>query len=1202
MVLNQSSKSGFKFFLICLFLISYCVLDAQIITDCETKLILKNSQTAYLGNYTIKNDDYRSWEKGSNILVVLPPFSKVVWADNQVKLIYKNEEYSVQPIFSGKKCNILLPIEVGAQEFIEIKDLLIRNVYFSTKKFAPKVFINNLPCEYKGFKGRMIKMNPFSKRKLFLDEVAITDLRFDLQKPGRYIIGHDLQLLPDITLSVGPKPSFIPKGQILDIIFPESISKNIVYDNGKINGVYFRQSEKIEVKFIEVDNKICARLKFNHSFFSGDTLKVSNLLINTDHTIVDPVSIQLRIPESGNTNILSKHQLYIADPSTQLADNPKVIINFPPVELPELIIDAGKITRGINAYSDIYIELPNDMGFEWDITVNTIQVEGSAAAKISDKVHYLDKTTVQIDVLSDFQQDDWIRAKGLKFSLRVIDTEDIENIIKEKRYLYVHHCGYMENSGLDIVKREIQIAHFTLKSSGPQVFCYKDHTSEANAIHFQVESNFACFNRDEVLLLTIPDRLSIEWSNKTKGIVLEGTMKPKVKTIKYISSKKLGIVLASSINPNDKLIIRGLKTEGFFREGSEELNLYHSMSDLPLCVDSEKWIVEKPYFNMSDDLSLFTRQTNQCYELTIKTKKINNYLKPGSEIWIHIPDQYPVLYNLERGTCNLDKHTQQYLSPSIKYINNKTIALKVTANIPSNTSLKISNLWFGEQMDETDQLTQLQMSFNKGFSYIPCDKNLSVVSTEDKCNQSVHLCNLVTSNFDNGDSLKIELVDTRFMQWDVKMTTNMIVVGRNKRYLDAENLSFSNNYKTVEFRIKKRWDINDRIDFSGLHVAIKNNRFEISDKAYISIQYKNNYGSQEFRYHIPISYKDTVPPEIEERHIPGKTYVNPFIKFKSNTNETLVIEKDKGVLRIPDFYIQNGRVYDSDKDSYNVFRRAGNNITVLLNNNQLEIARSEAEKLIKDCPNLWKGYWALAKVLKENKNLINDARDAYQRAKELGFEPGMMWEGKECDAIMPEDPNDEMDRYIAEGIDLFNKEEYLSAEVKFLMYSDLIDSLSYNIIGKSNYWLGRVAYVLHDYEYAKQYFETTQDYDYDLINDKQEYSVSYLLEDCIRNIEIELSEMDYYHPDISQQGQPVYEEQKPVLMTFHKPDERKDRIALFRQNQSRKRKVKINHFEDTFELFEKDEYTIRFKPLLNSLVKFTSTVLIGAACCAILII
>jgi len=73
-------------------------------------------------------------------------------------------------------------------------------------------------------------------------------------------------------------------------------------------------------------------------------------------------------------------------------------------------------------------------------------------------------------------------------------------------------------------------------------------------------------------------------------------------------------------------------------------------------------------------------------------------------------------------------------------------------------------------------------------------------------------------------------------------------------------------------------------------------------------------------------------------------------------------------------------------------------------------------------------------------------------------------------------------------------------------------------------------------------------------------------------------------------------------MTFHKPDGRQDRIVLSRQNRERKRKVKTDRFEDTFELYEKDEYTIRFKPLFNSIVKFTSTVLIGAACYVILLI
>ncbi|MCG2716772.1 MAG: hypothetical protein L6422_10990 [Candidatus Marinimicrobia bacterium] len=1176
--------------------------DAQIITGCETKLFLNNSQTAQLGKYVIKNDDYRSWDKHTKISIVLPIFSKIEWADSQIKLIYKKKEYVVQPIISHKRCNIQIPFEVSSKESIEIYGLTLRNVYFPTKKLAPKIFINNQPCEFSGFKGRMIKINPFNQHKLLLDEIAITDIRFDFVKPGRYIIGHRLQSLPEIYLSVGPKPSIIPKGQKLNIFFPPSISKNIVYNNGKINGVDYKLSEKIKVDFSDSDNGLCAKLTFNRPLFSGDSLKISNLFIHTDHVIVDPVSIQLRIPESSGSDIFTKHQLYIADPFTQLTDYPEVIVNFPSVELPELIIDAGKVQGGINASSDIYFELPKDVGFEWDRTVNQILVEGSAADKISEKVHFLNKTTIRIDVLSDFQPDDWLRIKGLKFALRIVDTDNIENLIKDKKYIHIHYCGYNMSSGLDVLSREIQIAHFTMQSSAPQVFYYKDQTSEANAIHFQVESNFSCFKPDEVLILTIPDRLSIEWSNRTEGIFLDGNMKSKVKNIKYIDPKRLGFVLANAVNPNDKLIINGLKTEGFFREGREKLGLYHSMSDLPLCVDTENWIVEKPYFNMSDDLSLFTGQTNQCYELTIKTQELNSYLKPGSEIWFRISEQYPVQFDLNQRSCQFDKQTEQYLSPDIKYISDKTIALSVIRYIPSNTTLKISNLWFGEPLQETDQFSQLQMSFNKGFSYVPCDKNISIVSTDDKCNQSVHLCTLVESNFNKSDFLIIELADTRFMQWDMKMTTNKMNVGQKKNYINVENVNFSNNYKTIKFDINKKWDINERIDFSGLYVSIKNNHYDLADKALISILYKNNYGSQEYRYHVPISYKEITPPEKYKRHIPGKTYINPFIKFKSENGKSLFIEKGNDILRIPDFYIQNGSVYATDMDSYNVFRRAGPNITVFLRKKQLETARSEAEKLIKDCPNLWKGYWALARVLKEDKNLINDARDSYQRAKELGFEPGMMWGTMRCEVIFIDDPNGEMGQYIEDGIVLFDSSNYLDAEEKFLMYSDLIDSLSYQMIGESNYWLGRVAYELHDYEYAKRYFETTQDYDYDFVDDRQEYSVSYLLEDCIRNIETELSEIDYYHPDISQQDRPVYEEQKPVLMTFHKPDGRQDRIVLLRQNQARKRRVKTDRFEDTFELKDKDEYTIQFKPIVNSIIRLTSVVLIGVACCTILFI
>lgn len=1183
-----------------LFGISFGMLEAQIITDCETRLFLKNSQTARLGKYIINNDDCLPWQKQSEISFVLPLMSDVEWADSRIKLSYKSKEYVVQPLITDKRCDIKIPFEVLSGESIIIDGLSLRNIYFPTKKVSPKIFLNAQPCEFAGFQGRMIKMDPFHQKKLFLDEFAVTDLDFNFQEPGRFITRHQLLALPKLEIVVGARPSFIPKGQTLEILFPSSIAKDIEYKNARINGWYFEKNKKIRMKFTEREDGLCAELVFLSPLNSGDRVIIDNLFINTDRALTEPVSARLRIPKSGGSEIFTKHQLYVADPYAELADNPEAIVNIPSVKLPELFVDAGRIAGGINAISDIYLELPKDLGFAWNRSVNQIFVEGPAADKIADNIHYLDNTTLKIDVLEDFQPDEWLRINGLQFAVKITRGDNLEDLIKAKNFINVYFCGYSEKSGLDILTQEIQIAHFTMTSTEPQVFYYKDLSSETASINFRVESNFSCFEPGDVLILTIPKNLSVEWSNRIGEVYLEGTMKSKVKEVKYLDAKRVGIVLSNSISPRDNLIINGLKTEGFFREGRGELGLYHSASDLPLCVDTEPWIVEKPYFNMGGDLSLFTEQTNRCYELMIKTRKLNNYLKRGSEIWIRIPEQYPVQFDFNHKVCELDENTAKYLSDNLKYISDKIIALTVIKSIPANTTLKIANLWFGVPLEETDQLAQLELSFNRGFSYVPCNKNISIVSTKSRCNKSVHLCSLVKSNFDKGDSLIIKLDDTRFLQWDKKMITNRLKISQPKKYLDDADIMFKNKNRSIIFKLNKAWDINERIDFSGLYVSVKNNRNDLPDKAFITVCYQNNYGLQEYRYHIPASYKEMTPPEKYKRHIPGRTYINPFIKFKSGKDVSLFFEKSDDVLRIPDFYIQNGNVYATDMASYNVFRRTRNNIIVLLEKGQFETARSEAEKLIKDCPGLWKGYWALAKVLKEDKNLINDARIAYQRAKELGFKPGMMWDAMECEAVFIDDPNAEMDRYISDGIKLFYQKEYLAAEEKFLLYTDLIDSLSYEMIGKSNYWLGRVAFALHDYEFAVRYFETARDYDYDPPTVEQQYSVNYLLEDCTRNIEMGLSEEDFYQPDMNLLSTGVYAEQKPVLVTFHKPDNRRDRIVLLRQNQGGKLKTK--HFGDTFELYEKDEYTIRFRPVLNSIVRFTSTVLIGAACCAILII
>lgn len=1169
-----------------------CYLPGQIVSTSATiKLILKGSKPVALGDFILINDTYKPWENDLPITVSIPRSLQCIWNEGPLFMKYKDKIMVIkEPSYKGGKCRFLLPEQINPGESCTIMGLSIRNHFSSTKAARIRFLVGEEKCEY----FSIYPWKSWGKIKEGIGKYLVADIDIELTNKAKYLLNHNILDLPIIYLKVGKPPSYIPKNSKIRIYFPERLNNVLIYN---VDALKCTIGGKSKFSLLNKDISLSIDtnsiiLTINENIKSGEIIKIDGIKINTNKYVLDPVPISINICGNEDVRKYSDNKVSIAGPKVTLLENPKIIINQPPVEFPEITINTGKIEKVFTKQDDIFIHLPNESGLYWDRQNSYLKIIDSRKKIVTSHFMFIDNNTIKIDLHEDLGSNGLIHINGLKFGCR---NENSRNNYNEKQFVEAFIYGNNNELGQIQLDKEIQIAKLSVQSSEGQIFRKGDISSEVNPFELRISSNYKCFNEGDTIKCRLSSELKGSWSPDFNQIKYSGSISPYIKRIFYNNPQEFCITLISSLPENGYLKLNGLKLIDLKSESEGTLDIYYNSIGFPIAQDSHNWIISDLIFDMANDQMIFKdatkSQENNSVQLLIRTLGLRYYLKGGQEILIELPEEFPVGFDINKQKCFLDVGTRKYLSPNIEYISDKKLTMRIINDVPDNIELKIGGLKYGNPTNISQEPCNLRMSINRGQNHILNKKYISIASIKSECDRSKYYCELTLSNFNQMDTLILALVDTKGFKWDKNKCISDLKVGQTYKYIDQDNLSFNDEDRIIKIPIIREWGINEKITISGLSIKVKN-LFNMPDHAYLSIKYCDWYGEKMYLYPYPICFKNSDNVEILDTALldPYHSYTNPIIKF-SNTQNPFKVPLQNTEYTLPAFNIQNGVITKIDYDNYIEYIRTMNNIPIFISNNELQKARGEAEKLRLNCPDLWYGYYRLAQVYKEDETMRAEGRRLYQKAFTLGYKPSEKY---------PEvfgGPEQEMARYIEEGIELFKKKQYLKAEEKFQYYLEIEDSLKQETIGRALYWNGRVAFALHDWQYALRFFKQARDKGYNGPNGEYDFITTRLIAQSQDSLDYTITEDHLYYPHIVKKDETT-DNEGVVFLTFRHPEGKDEKLSLSDIHS----KFNGLKFEHPIKLKERQEYVLHYNPIFNQIVKLSIVTITGIILCGILVL
>jgi len=1161
-------------------------------------LIIKGSQTTTLPVYTIINNSELKWCKGSKVEIRIPLELLCNWQENDIFLnIGKKDFIKIKPHYIRNSCIFNLPQEILFKREIRIKGLAIRNTYTPCKPTRLLFFVNEDKCDYsageKDFRKFVCNnVNPFKKQ--LAGTIGIADVRIQLGNDGKYILNNGLLGFPEISITTNGLNSLIPRGTTLEIIFPEPLNSMIVKNKARleVKNLQTRQiwnlinkkqeySKKELVLWESGKKELKARIELKKDF-NKLRIVLKDIGINTDLCTLSPTTLKLKMSQKEIPLIETSQTISIANPKIDLDDDLCLIMNSPPDSLQAITIEPSGWPGAFTDINNVYLKLPDNTGLFWDNSVRYINIEGEGSHKIDPKISYKSEQILKINLIKDFEGNEKVKIRGLKVGL----SGKKSHLLSENENIYAYLYGDNNKNGLYQLDKQISMAVFSIKSKSKQVFCMQDLPKTIEEIVIELKSNHPILKLRDTLIIKIPDEMPLEWSINQKYTSYD---KKVISNIIYLSPKMLGLSLNTGLEDGSKIRVKNLEVCNFTKQGSGKIELLYGIKSPPIATDVNEWVISAPIFTMSSDQKVYIGVSeNVCYQLIIKTSGLNKYLAANDRIYIKIPTDFPLSFAVNQKGTRVEKNMA-----SLETATDKVLTFRILATLQKDAQIKISGIEFSEPTGTTQDICYLLVSIKDNPFEFKNQKQITIAEFISKCSKSEYIGRLAESNFTPGDTIFLALEGSNNISFDLNKTLLNLKIKQPRGIINLNQIIQTKGNKELGFIISKNFNPNESIRFIGLYLTVAKpiGPIKTPGHTFLKIKYKDLYGNQEVKYHLPICYLNMVGG-IEPPASSLESYPYPLIEFNNAGQDSLRKPYNISEICLPDFSITNGDLSYTDYKEYLRINNLPIFIKVYIDSNNTEKVKEIAADLVKECPDFWYGYWALATALKLE-GRIDEARRNREKAKVYGYISSVAYP----DPVPPNIYEEDLRNNITEGIKLFGRRSYLEAEKKFLRYLEyeeqLISDNKKYLLGQAIYWAGRVSMELHDCEYAKKQYELAKYYDYLGPSDDYSKQVNYLLEKC-------------HDEEVISQSPPI--NIKPlhkalskikVTITFYHPDRKEEKIKIVDKIGNHKLKGKYTGKE--LQMNNRGKYVIKYPTIKNAMLSVTGVIFFGTLICGLLL-
>jgi len=590
---------------------------------------------------------------GSELRIKIPDNLGLYWDPNADVVISGtafddekvNSDISYDP--SNKSMYISIIDTLSHNDNIKISGIKYRNFTGSSK--------GKLSLYYNG--DNFIKED---EKNIYIGKVGISSTDSSV-----FLAGMDLKVIPEINILNDEQYAIIRNGSIIRVIIPPELKLKWDTDavptfDPSLNNSDFDYSENSDTFFVYLKDNI-----------GLNDLKISGLKFkNFD---VSPNS-NLKLSMNGITiNAEDDKNIRVGDPTFNSVSDQHFVVNDPSTTISNIHIQENAIAAGIISEDEIWIDLPNNIDVQWDLS-STVSFDGSAKNKVG--IGSIENKRVIIDVHENFDSGDDLIIKNLK----------LENFTQSANF----SLSFSLRSG-EFTKKDDKIKTV----SSPVIYTTDDHylaTGDysifCNPIIIKADTGVSGISDSANIFIDIDNSINLQWDSQFKKINVIGSGSNKVSDIVSFDNNNQRVIIdvLNDFASGDSIKIVGLKFTNII--SSERGNLQLSVNKGKSVNNEDPNTIYVGNITLSSEKNqVFIEGSGPRYisNITISDDPVNPVIRENDSLMIAIPQNLLLDWNSSISKINILGN--DYINDNVSYTqDNDTLIIKVIENFQGGST------------------------------------------------------------------------------------------------------------------------------------------------------------------------------------------------------------------------------------------------------------------------------------------------------------------------------------------------------------------------------------------------------------------------------------------------------------------------------------------------------------------------------------
>ncbi len=502
-------------------------------------------------------------------------------------------------------------------------------------------------------------------------------------------------VISDITISDSSTPTITATNGIR-LKIPAGL--NAVWDqtvtSASASGTAVSAGKMSATPAVEYDSTTSAYVHVAADFLASNAVTISGLKLTTFSAASTTSNLGLVVAGAGQTVVANDTKAkVIGAPIISSGANQTFAVGASATTISTITITDDATNHAISATNDIRIKIPSGLNMEWDQTVTTATLGGTASAKASATVSYDDATTLKVDITSDFANGQTLTIAGLKFTtFTASSAHNLQFIVS----------GNKANTATAADDKTVTITGLPAMVSGAnQTFVAGSSATTMSQITITDNSTSPAITAVGDIRIKIPAAFNMAWDTSVLRPTIGGAAAGKINTgvdVTYEDSNHtLVIPVTSDFAASDSITVDGGKFLATASSTSSNLGLVVSgTGGSPIVNDTKTITVVAPSISSAANQTFAKNDPSTAVSNIVVTDAATATITSASGIRIKIPAGLHAVWDQTITSATASGTAvdagKMSATPAVEYDNATTAYVHVASNFTNGNVAVISGL------------------------------------------------------------------------------------------------------------------------------------------------------------------------------------------------------------------------------------------------------------------------------------------------------------------------------------------------------------------------------------------------------------------------------------------------------------------------------------------------------------------------------